>query len=255
MLFEAICVNHMGRVRFNNEDNFLFNKTVLPIKNRGLDEPLAFSEDMINTICVGVFDGMGGAEYGEEASYLAAVSFRDKIFIEPLTENPEELLVEICTDANQLICNLTKQKRVSCIGTTVAVLYVHDRKIWICNLGDSRIYVLKENGLQQVSVDHTDAAYIRSRGIKKKPQLTQHLGIEPNEMLIEPFIDKYDAQNGDKYLLCSDGLTDMVEESVIESILREGDNLQISAQKLLRLALDNGGKDNTTIILCQIKEK
>lgn len=253
MIFEAVCVSHMGRVRFNNEDNFLFDQVVLPVNNRGLSETLTLKSNMETPVCVGVFDGMGGEKYGEDASYIAGVTFRESMK-NASGQRPETLLSGACMEANQLICNLTKKRHVRCIGATVAVLYVCEDRVWICNLGDSRIYSLNEAGLSQLSVDHTDAAYLKSRGINKKPSLTQHLGIEPEEMLIEPFVDSREFRVGEKYLLCSDGLTDMVEERVMADILRESDDLKYCAEKLLKLALDNGGRDNTTVILCQIKE-
>ena len=253
MMIEAVCVNHMGKVRCNNEDNFFFDGTVLPTDNRGLPQALTMRRDTASPVCVAVFDGMGGEQFGEEASYIAGNTFRKRILSEDGRE-PERFLTGVCLEANKLICDFAKEKHVRCTGSTVAVLYAFEDRLWMCNLGDSRVYALSEGNLVQWSVDHTDGSYLQRNGIKKKPVLTQHLGIRPEEMVIEPFVDSRYPLPGEKYLLCSDGLTDMVDERTLEAVLQEKTELRECAEKLLKLALEQGGRDNITIILCQFKD-
>lgn len=253
MIIDAVCVNHMGRIRCNNEDNFFFDGKVLLPDNQGLGQTLVMRKEASEPVCVAVFDGMGGEQYGEEASFIAGNTLRKKLVFEDGCA-PERFLAELCTEANQEICNFAKNKHVRCTGSTAAVLYAFEDRLWVCNLGDSRVYAMSEGNLVQWSVDHTDGAYLQKNGIKKKPSLTQHLGILPEEMMIEPFVDSRFPLPDEKYLLCSDGLTDMVDSFAIEAVLQEKTELKVIAEKLLKMALDNGGRDNITIILCQIKD-
>lgn len=253
MIIEAVCISHMGNVRCNNEDNLFFHGKVLATDNQGLSEVLEMRVDADTPVCVAVFDGMGGEQYGEEASFIAGDTLRKRMVLEE-GRVPEIFLTKVLLEANQIICDFAKEKRARCVGSTAAMLYAFEDKLWVCNLGDSRVYALSEGELVQWSVDHTDGAYLQKNGIRKKPSLTQHLGIAPEEMMIEPFVDSRFPRADEKYLLCSDGLTDMVEHHVLEAVLKEKVELKQTAQKLLQLALDNGGRDNITMILCRIKD-
>lgn len=253
MIVESVCVSHMGNIRCNNEDNLYFQGTVLATDNKGLTEMLEMRVETSKPVCVAVFDGMGGEQYGEEASFIAADTLRKRIIVEE-GRAPEIFLNKVLVEANQIICDFAKEKHARCVGSTAAMLYAFEDRLWVCNLGDSRVYALSEGELVQWSVDHTDGAYLQRNNIHKKPSLTQHLGIEPEEMLIEPFVDSRYPRADEKYLLCSDGLTDMVDSRTLEAVLKERTDLKSTAQKLLQLALENGGRDNITIILCQLKD-
>ena len=106
----------------------------------------------------------------------------------------------------------------------------------------------------QISVDHTDQFLFTEPGMaKRKPRLTQHLGIEPEEMLIEPYRTEMSIQPGDLFLLCSDGLTDMVPEKEIKDMIDVGSEVVDIAEMLINQAMNHGGKDNITILICAIK--
>lgn len=121
-------------------------------------------------------------------------------------------------------------------------------KIGICNIGDSKIFQLTKGDIQQISYDHIGASAF---GVK--PPLTQNLGIPENEMIISPYIATGAYLNGDKYLICSDGLTDMVDIESIKRIMCDNTNA-IAAKMLLDEALKKGGKDNITFILISIEK-
>lgn len=254
MMIEAVCMNHKGKVRCNNEDNLFFDGKVLEPDNQGLNLLLTMKKDTSAPVCVAVFDGMGGEAYGERASNLAGNLFRKRVPLDDGSE-PEHFLTQLCLEANDLVCAFAKLNRVRHTGTTAAVLYAFRDRVWVCNVGDSRVYVLKEDKLVQWSVDHTDGFYLQQNGIRKKPSLTQYLGIPTEEMMIEPFVDSREAVPGEKYLLCSDGLTDMVDEKTMEALLREETDLAKCAEKLMEVALNQGGKDNITLILCRVSDK
>ena len=129
------------------------------------------------------------------------------------------------------------------------------RTRYLCNIGDSKAFHFDGEKLEQISVDHCAATFYG-----EKPPLSQNLGIPPAEMMIEPHYARGYYHAGDIYLLCSDGLTDMVSIEEIAKILTEtaaGGNTDVSnaAEKLLQKALDNGGRDNITIILCRVKKR
>jgi protein phosphatase len=119
-------------------------------------------------------------------------------------------------------------------------------------VGDSRVYLSKPllwsaHRLRQVSLDHSQSG--ASAG---KAPLTQYIGIPQDEFIIEPFIASLPLQNKTRWLLCTDGLTDMVPEEAIAKTLAASDDIDICANRLLKAALDAGGRDNITLIICEI---
>ena len=140
------------------------------------------------------------------------------------------------------------------MGTTAAVLQFCKNGVYACNVGDSKIFRLHRDILLQISEDHTDAKFLAECGIyNRKPQLSQYIGISPDEMIIEPYIAKYKLCLTDQYLICSDGLTDMVSDTEICSIMKEESLAKECAEQLVKTALKYGGKDNVTVIVVKIK--
>ena len=166
-------------------------------------------------------------------------------------------------DANQRICQMIDEKQVETSGCTAAVVWVYNNLLYGANVGDSRIYLFRDNKLQQLSIDHTEqAAFERlqltdkwhiSSG-KTRLGLTQYLGIREDEMLIEPHCFQIQPKDKDILLLCSDGLTESVDDRVISNILGSGKSIELAKQYLLKQVLDAKGKDNITIMLLQIKK-
>ncbi|MDO5435681.1 MAG: serine/threonine-protein phosphatase [Clostridia bacterium] len=190
----------------------------------------------------GVFDGMGGEERGEAAAYIAA---RAAAECEP-TGNAESMLI-LCSDINREICAFTSAHRLSACGTTAAMLLIGPDSIAGCNIGDSRIYRCKGHILTQLSEDHVWPMYPG-----KKPPLLQFLGMPETEMIIEPFCFTKRTFRAGMYLICSDGLTDMVPDSTIEDLLSEKNSIPEKAKHLLDAALSAGGRDNVSFILLDI---
>lgn len=186
---------------------------------------------------------MGGEERGEVASYIAAKNAAAlEIGKDAVTD-----LSKFCNKTNIDICNYASENEVSAMGTTAAMLAFTDRGITLCNIGDSRIFRFCDGVLEQISTDHiTTAAF----GVK--PPLSQNLGIPPTELIIEPYFAQGLYNDGDIYLICSDGLTDMVTTEQIAEVLASK-SIGETCTELLEKALANGGRDNTTIILCKIE--
>lgn len=261
-LSAAVSVNK-GKVRNNNEDNFYFNGEYLLEQNRDIPNTLT-SVSSHEIEIYGVFDGMGGEALGEDASYIAAYTLKEthqKLLTSNHT-NREKNILSAIKDANKRICKKIVESGEKRIGTTFSALKIENDTAKIYNIGDSRVYLFRSGQLIQISEDDTAAQRLVNLGIitkddarihKDKHKLTQHLGIFPNEMIIEPHISReFELKKGDKFLLCSDGLTDMVDDSAIKKILSQSKNSDDLSRELVYRALHNGGKDNITVMVISV---
>lgn len=252
-VLSAACTCHMGYVRKNNEDNLYFQGKILPEQNKGLKNVYSLEVPLEEIPCFGVFDGMGGESRGEEASYLAALTMQKKV---KASENflcaPSSFLEELVQEMNDAVCERMNGEKVGRMGSTAVMLYFDEGMVYQCNVGDSRAFRFRENEFVQISENHTDEEFLKRNGINRKPSLTQHLGIHPEEMSLEPHIVKCAIQEGDTFLLCSDGLTDMLTNLEICEILKGIPESRECVQKLLNEALARGGKDNVTIMVIRV---
>lgn len=243
-VIEYFCRTHIGKYRRMNQDNYCCESKYSEDETltQGRQDGVVTNLD---NKAFGIFDGMGGEEKGEVASYIAAKIISEYLF----NQKPELSLLEYCQSANAKICSYMDENQVQSMGTTAAILLFHKRKVHLCNIGDSKIYRLSEGTLEQISTDHI------ALGLPgMKPPLSQHLGIHPEELCISPYVASGEYEDGDIYLICSDGLTDMVSEEKIRTILQESKKEEV-ADLLVQQALDNGGKDNITIIVFYIRKK
>lgn len=250
-MIQAACGCSMGKVRRNNEDNLFFNGKCLPPDNTGMRNIDELEQQLNYGLCMAVFDGMGGENYGELASFAAANRMRE------LEQKPKDFFdlgkkhLEKMTDVlNRAVVAEKKRMLTSRMGTTMAALYFSSGNVYACNVGDSRIYLVRDNALFQMSLDHVSS---QPQMEGRKAPLTQFLGIDPNELIIEPHICKKELIRGDKFLICSDGVTDMLSNFDITDILIRGDDPSCCIQELIDKALANGGKDNITAIVCTIR--
>lgn len=247
---QAACGCEIGNMRSNNEDNFLFADIILKQDNSGLGQVLTLERSLCKPIYFGVFDGMGGEAFGEEASYLAAETM---LQYTKTSSDYSGDLNDVIQEANQRICLATRNHNIEIMGSTVVLLKISKDGATILNLGDSKAFLFRENHLEQMSIDHTDRAILEHYGIQnRKPRLTQHLGVEPSEMIIEPSTATIDVQIEDQLLICSDGLTDMVSIEMISEILLHNMSPEVSVSLLIKEALLRGGRDNITVILCKV---
>ena len=249
-------VTHSGRIRKENEDNYSLNGRLTATGD--LKKGSAFVQTMKEPFHLAVCDGMGGESYGDIASGIATETIA--AHAANVYESGEDFSFAISNslvEANSRICEEieTRGKRM---GTTLAAVYAVKGKFYCVNIGDTRIYHYSKGILEQISFDHTHAQTIIDAGeammdeigsIPDAKKLTRHLGVFPNEANLSPNISVIDdVDNGDILLLCSDGLTDMLTDEEITSVLSTAENSQTCASKLVRLALEKGGKDNITAI-------
>jgi len=215
--------------------------------NEGLEKPLTGSVSAKETPAFALFDGMGGEQQGEAAAHIAASNF-DTLYNECPKNDIKQFMLDACARANTEICAHAEKERLRSTGTTAAMLMFGIKEIFVCNVGDSRIYHFSDSKLTQISHDHTT-----TDTLDNMPALTQSLGIPETEYTISPYVAKGVYNKKDIYLLCSDGLTDMVADSDIEKIIAESPSITKSGDELLKKALEAGGHDNITIILCEIQ--
>lgn len=243
---------HAGKVRSNNEDNFWCCGEILPSQNLGMQEVCGGERLRESFPVLIVFDGMGGESQGEMAAYLASQEF-GKYYGQnkgKLRRQPENFLLEACQIMNQAVCSYSASNRINAMGTTMAMIVFARKSVYICNLGDSRIYQQSQGQIRQISSDHV----LRSYMFGKAP-LTQFLGVEESEMKLEPSVKALEYQEGDRYLLCSDGVTDMLSDKEIETAMASGESVGDTVQILMDQVLEKGARDNTTIILCEIQRE
>jgi PPM family protein phosphatase len=232
---ESASVSDPGRRRRRNEDSYVL-------------EPPLFA----------VADGMGGAQAGEVASRLAAAVFREYHDADEL--DPEARLAAIIQEANRRIYERGQTDReASGMGTTITAALVGDEWIAIGHVGDSRLYRVRSGELEQLTEDHSLVADLMRSGrltpeeAESHPQrsvITRALGTDP-EVDVDTFV--VDAEPGDVFLLCSDGLTTMVGHEDILLTLEGSQGLQAAAKALVKAANRGGGEDNITVVLFSLE--
>ncbi len=227
-------VSDAGRKRRRNEDSFV------------IDPPLFV-----------VADGMGGAQAGEVASRLAAAVFRE--FHEADELEGAERVEATVQEANRRIYERAREdSNASGMGTTVTAALVGDETIAIGHVGDSRAYRVRGDALEQLTEDHSLVADLvrggrltaeEAEGHPQRSVITRALGTDL-DVDVDTFVVA--PEDGDIFLLCSDGLTTMVPGPDILRIVRESDGLQPAAKALVKAANRSGGEDNITVVLFSV---
>jgi PPM family protein phosphatase len=225
-------LSHPGRRRRRNEDAFVIS-------------PPLFA----------VADGMGGAKAGEIASRLAAAAVREE-------EGGRADVGELIREANRRVFERARDDAsASGMGTTMTVAFVENDHVTIGHVGDSRAYRLRDGELEQLTEDHSLVAELVRSGrlspeeAEMHPQrsvITRALGTEA-DVDVDTFT--VDAQPGDVFLICSDGLTTMVgDERIVTAVTESRDDLERAAKQLIADANRSGGEDNVTVVFFEIVE-
>ena len=243
---------HIGKIRNNNEDNFWCCGDSLEAQNQGMSHIRSGYMRQSEYPLLAVFDGMGGESCGEMAAFLAAEVCGEhfKTAKDGIRNDPEEFLNEICESMNQAICDYGRTNKINSMGTTAALLAFAEDAVYSCNLGDSRIYKSDREKFYQISQDH-----VLGRSLFGKAPLTQYLGMEEENLQLEPSISRQEIKIGDRFLLCSDGITDMLSDGEIADILSRDIPVAKTVEILVDRALKKGGRDNITVVLCEIMEQ
>jgi protein phosphatase len=232
---------HIGLVRSSNQDALKFG-------------PLGDGGTYYAVVC----DGMGGANGGNIASNIAidiiAQRIEEAYADGHSPRTPAHLLESAMAAANIEIFDKAKNDpTLEGMGTTVVVVIADGKNAYISHVGDSRLYLYRDNVLQQITRDHSVVQEMiesgqlteeQARSHPRKHFITRALGVSEME---EGEYDELELHSGDKLLLCTDGLTNMVENEILSDILASGDESIIEV--LIQTALDNGGSDNVTTVL------
>lgn len=261
MRIKTVVCTSVGMKRKSNQDNFWVNG-VSNKKNLNFlfKSFIASKKEQILCIC----DGMGGEKNGDVASFIAVESLsKYKKRYSHLFSRFDEHMHSYMQNANNNICAYIKNNDGERMGSTVVVMCISpkDKEAVAANVGDSKAYFFRNGSLKKISEDHNQAQSMVSIGViseeearthKDKSKLTQYLGIFREKMIIEPFLsDNIMIQPKDIFLLCSDGLTDMLDNNEIENILNQKGSVTRKTKLLVEAANGKGGKDNITVILAQ----
>lgn len=257
MIFNSAVASHVGCRRENNEDNYYLNGVYRQDVEK---EVIQFTEPQgKRRILAGVFDGAGGAAYGERASLMAAAALAGYQEI-----SGAKILEQYIPQVNDRIVQ-EMEKIGASMGTTMALLHLCGDTASVYNLGDSRVYLFREHRLMQITYDHTQAQLLREQMAdspagfsqeefqRKKQQhiLTKYLGMKNQKDLRPYFMERIPVMDRDIFVLCSDGLYNMMEKEELCRYLedhREAAPLQL-ARGMAGEALLAGGRDNITCLV------
>jgi protein phosphatase len=228
-------ITDTGRKRRRNEDAYVV-------------EPPLFA----------IADGMGGAQAGEVASRLAAAALKES----GAGTGGEERIFDLIQRANRRVYERSSSDpNTSGMGTTITVALAEDGNVAFGHVGDSRAYLIRDGEIEQLTDDHSLVAELLKSGklspeeAETHPQravITRALGTDP-DVDVDTFTVA--AQTGDVFLLCSDGLTDMVpQEDILELVERKRDNIDDAVKALVKAANRGGGEDNITVVAFEIAD-
>jgi protein phosphatase len=265
---DVSAASHSGLVRENNEDHFFVTRlgrtlqTLITSLSLG-DVPARAEE--VNYVMV-VADGMGGHAAGEVASRMAistlvslALDVPDWIFrvdAEHAREIEERTRRRVREVGAMLVERGRHDPALRGMGTTLTCARSLGRDLMITHVGDSRAYLLRAGRLHHLTRDHTYAQLLVDTGqlapddaasSRHRHVLLNALGGSSEDVQVD--IDTLRLEDGDRVLLCSDGLTDMVDDAAITGILLETPGSSEACERLVQRALDNGGRDNVTVIV------
>jgi len=234
---------HIGLVRDHNEDSFAYY--IFPGKHMSF---------------VAVADGIGGHESGDIASNLCLklllTSFRDsKLTEDSEVEEWKKFLDEELRYTNEIIFRINEKYKIQHpMGTTLVAAVILKKHIITIHAGDSRLYRVREDAIERLTQDHSFVAELVRKNIISEEEALTHpfaliisrsVGPAPD---LEPEINVFDKKDGDKYMLCSDGLTNHVDDNMIKKMLSAAPSPHEAVKNLLNGSLRGGGEDNITIV-------
>ena len=225
------CTN-VGKVRKNNEDSLL------------VTDPNIFV----------AADGMGGAAAGEVASQMLVDTVKNFLSTVPEPLDEKNLSKAILKSNAEILRKAKEDSSLRGMGTTATILHIYKNQAYFAHVGDSRLYRLKNSVLEQMTLDHSyveslvrkgELTHAQAKVHPMKNLLTQAVGATED---IQVETGNFTVDGGEIFLLCTDGLTNMVDDEDIQKILSESPN---PAEDLIKAALDNGGHDNiTAVVVC-----
>ncbi|HVL11880.1 MAG TPA: protein phosphatase 2C domain-containing protein [Gemmata sp.] len=266
---EVGAASHVGLVRATNEDCYVVGRVERMFRTLATNLPDGSGPLRFDEVAYGfvVADGLGGAHAGEEASRLAVGTFVNLVL-----HTPDMIMRMSDGEANRLMDRIAERYRrvgaaiseraaespaLEGMATTMTIACSSGEELFIGHVGDSRAYVMRGGELVRLTRDHTyaqelaDAGMIEQRDVERhrlRHVLSRALG--PRGAEVEVDVTRFGLRDGDYLLLCSDGLTGMVEEDAIAALIA-GRPAQAACDALVEAALAGGGKDNVTVVLAR----
>ena len=264
---EAAVCSSIGR-RKNNEDNFYVNGKFMEreqMNDGGQYHTLVTDDLQLYAVC----DGMGGAEYGEEASYRAVKALAEYQATCPQPDSTR-YLNEMINETSKSIDDISLSKGMesgSC-GSTIAMLILRNDSCRTVHVGDSRVYRFRQGQLERMTRDDSEVQDMVDRGEitldqawthPRKNVITRHLGMPTGGTVLMPSVSvRKRIEDGDRYMICSDGVSDQLHDTMIREILNRALPAKDVAELIVRTALRDADKagvnsDNITCVLLDVK--
>ena len=269
---DVAAISHQGHVRDNNEDRYLVVRFGRSLENisTNLEEQALETNYSVSGYGMLVADGMGGMAAGEVASGMALSKLVELIIetsdwtMSLKRDRDVQTVLRRMTDRFLQIDEAVRERAkgnptLRGMGTTLTVAGTLGSDLVIGHVGDSRAYLLRGTKLRQLTTDHTLAQALIDAGVANRDDpatrsmrhvLTAAIGAMDER--VEPQVQRIRLFDGDRLLLCTDGLTEMVEDKTISKVLHESGSAQAACQNLVDLALAGGGVDNITVIAAQL---
>jgi protein phosphatase len=265
-------LSDVGKVRHNNEDHFLVCRLrkSLEVLDTNVDEARDGRNSEREGYILLVADGMGGVAGGERASALVVQGVKRHLietskWFFSLEDPDENVRIRLLRETlerldGELIEEAKNNPSLTGMGTTMTAAAIIDGAAFIVHVGDSRVYLLRDDAIEQLTRDHTVAQQLLDAGLLKPEEmksnrlrhvLTNSLG---GTRGVRGEIVKLHLRDGDRLLFCTDGLNDMVGDDSIAQILRENPHASAACRALVDAALGQGGRDNVTVIVANYSE-
>ena len=252
----SVCYD-MGKIRKNNEDAYFFNGQYAPLSKMDQAAFLSTETNAAGSLWA-VCDGMGGQSNGEIASFTAVSGLQD--LQRYLGGREFEPVVQSWVrQANRAVC-----EQAAGGGSTLAMLYCSEQYIQTAHIGDSRIYRFHNGELIRLTRDHSKVEMLLSSKLitpeeavnhPQKHAITRYLGMD-SEYICEASVGKkVPLCDGDRYLLCSDGITDMLDDGEIAKLFAEHEDVSCCAEEIRKAVIKAGAVDNLTAIVLEIAAK
>ena len=268
---KAFGITDTGKVRPANEDQFLIAELTKSMRvwQTSLPEPKVQVGDERAHLFL-VADGMGGHRAGERASALAVVAIEHftlntfKWFLGTSAPEAQRVLAQFQTALTEADAQMAEEAaehpELRGMGTTVTMAFQLGAQLCVVHVGDSRAYVYRNGELHQLTQDHTVVADMVRHGVVTADQAAKHPMrhiitnvIGGPEVGVKVEARALELQSGDRLLLCSDGLTEMVNDEAIVAVLESELSPELAAKTLLAKANEAGGRDNITLVIARIE--
>ena len=265
MFISVAAASSKGNVRVENEDNYYIAGEYVAYE--AMNAPCKMLKTLVDdgapVICA-VCDGMGGGSDGGYASHKVVSMLRNELCeLDPIRD--EAAFTNALRHISGKIERYAAERQLRLVGSTLVTASFLDGCLRACNVGDSRAYILRGRKLSQLSMDHSEVQRMVNMGILTKAEaavsprrhvITQYMGMPSDEIVISPYYSEIvRVLEGDRILLCSDGITDMVDDETLQLLLSTIETPERAADAVVDAALQRGGADNATAIVAFAQER